>query len=50
MAQLLRSVRINRLVIAVIFTVLVADTAPHPSLGPGLIQTEISQLQQALRR
>jgi hypothetical protein len=50
MAKLLRSIHVNRLIIAVAFTVLVADTVPHPSLGPGLIESEIGQLQQVLWR
>jgi hypothetical protein len=48
MAQILRSIQFNRLAIAVAFTLLVADTVPHPSLGPGLIASELQQLQPAL--
>jgi hypothetical protein len=49
MAKVFRSIHFDRLAIAFAFTLLMADTVPHPSLGPGLIESEIQQIQQALR-
>jgi hypothetical protein len=33
------NIKINRLILAVAATFLVADTYPHPQLSPGLVET-----------
>jgi len=43
--ELLREIKLNRIVFAVIATVLVADTIPHPNLQPGLLASSWSYLQ-----
>lgn len=47
MLSSLRSIQSNRLVLALMLTFLLADTYPHPSLGPGLVETLIAQARQA---
>jgi hypothetical protein len=42
------NIRINRLILAVAATVLLADTYPHPSLSAGLVETLGTRLQVAL--
>lgn len=34
-----RNFKWNRLAIVLLATLIIADTAPHPELGPGLLQT-----------
>jgi hypothetical protein len=38
------SIKINRLVIAIAITFLVADTYPHPQLSPGVVETLSSRV------
>ena len=47
MLQILRPYHLafERLLIAFIFTFIVADLYPHPSLSPGLIMSTVSYLQ-----
>lgn len=33
------TLKINRLILAIIITFIVADTYPHPNLAPGLVET-----------
>jgi hypothetical protein len=33
------SIKVNRLILAILVTFLIADTYPHPHLAPGLIET-----------
>lgn len=35
----------HRLMLAMLLTLIIADTAPHPQLAPGLLQTLASRLQ-----
>jgi hypothetical protein len=42
------NIQINRLVLAITITFLVADTYPHPQLSPGLIETLGTQIQIGL--
>ncbi|MGF1570587.1 MAG: hypothetical protein ACFCVD_21350 [Nodosilinea sp.] len=43
MATVIRSIRFNRLALALVVTFFVADTFPHPALGPGLLETILSR-------
>ncbi|MEM1243047.1 MAG: hypothetical protein AAGI45_24720 [Cyanobacteria bacterium P01_H01_bin.26] len=47
MLQVLRPyhVAVERLAIAFIFTFIVADLYPHPSLSPGLVMSTVSHFQ-----
>jgi hypothetical protein len=50
--SVLQHVKIGRLMLAISVTVLIADTAPHPSLSAGLLEStwerlEISLMNQA---
>ena len=49
MLQVLRPYHLafERLAIAFIFTFIVADLYPHPSLSPGLIMSTVSHIQAA---
>ena len=38
----------ERLAIAVIFTFIIADLYPHPTLSPGVIMTTVSHIQSAI--
>jgi hypothetical protein len=38
----------HRLILAVLVTFIVADTAPYPQLSPGLLQTLTTQVQTHL--
>lgn len=40
-------IAVERLAIAFIFTFIVADLCPHPSLSPGLLVTAVSYIQSA---
>ncbi|HSM80688.1 MAG TPA: hypothetical protein VLS96_03325 [Nodosilinea sp.] len=40
----------HRLAWALLVTVIVADTAPHPGLSPGLLQSLATQVQTRLSR
>ncbi|MEM1310928.1 MAG: hypothetical protein AAGF98_15795 [Cyanobacteria bacterium P01_H01_bin.153] len=35
--KILQDIKIGRLVIAIVITVLIADTVPHPNLSAGLL-------------
>jgi hypothetical protein len=39
-----REIKINRLLLAILFILLLADTVPHPNLAPGLLQSLASQV------
>jgi hypothetical protein len=43
MGQTLAAIRIDRLLLALAITFLVVDTYPHPSLGPGLVESLITR-------
>lgn len=42
------SIHLNRIILALLLTFLVADTYPHPELGPGLVASTLHQVQQIL--
>lgn len=44
------SIKINRLVLAIAITFLVADTYPHPQLSPGVIETLGTRFQITLNQ
>lgn len=46
MHTLIQSIHLNRLLLALFLTFLIADTYPHPHLSPGLLETALEQLQQ----
>ncbi|MGF1567437.1 MAG: hypothetical protein ACFCVD_05110 [Nodosilinea sp.] len=35
----------SRLLLAILATVVIADTVPHPQLAPGVLQSIVTQLQ-----
>jgi hypothetical protein len=39
MSKTLTAIRIDRVLLALAITFLVVDTYPHPSLGPGLVES-----------
>jgi len=41
--QIAREIKLNRLLWAVGLTILMADTVPHPSLSPGVVESVISR-------
>jgi hypothetical protein len=41
--QIAREIKVNRLLWAIGLTVLMADTVPHPSLSPGVVESAISR-------
>lgn len=43
--QILKEVRIGRLVFAVFVTLLIADTVPHPGLSAGLVESSLNRMQ-----
>lgn len=44
-----RDFKWNRLAFALLATLIVADTAPHPQLAPGLLQTLAGRVQTSLQ-
>ncbi|MBW4485529.1 MAG: hypothetical protein KME14_23590 [Tildeniella torsiva UHER 1998/13D] len=44
-----RDFKWNRLAFALLATLIVADTAPHPQLAPGLLQTLAARVQTSLQ-
>jgi hypothetical protein len=42
--QIVREIKLNRLLWAIGLTILIADTVPHPGLAPGVLQGVIDQL------
>lgn len=43
-----RNFKWNRLAFVLLATLILADTAPHPQLGPGLLQTLAVRAQSSL--
>jgi len=43
--SVLQHVKIGRLMLAIAVTVLIADTAPHPSLSAGLLESSWNRLE-----
>lgn len=46
--QVLKEIKIGRLVLAFVVTLLIADSVPHPSLSSGLIESSWTYLSQNL--
>ncbi|MDB9528882.1 hypothetical protein PN498_23010 [Oscillatoria sp. CS-180] len=46
--QILKEVKIGRLVLALVVTLLLADTMPHPSLSAGLLESSFGWAQSSL--
>ena len=46
--SVLQHVKIGRLMLAIAVTVLIADTAPHPSLSAGLLESTWERLEISL--
>ncbi|MBD2110921.1 MULTISPECIES: hypothetical protein [Cyanophyceae] len=44
-----RDFKWNRIAFALLATLIIADTAPHPQLSPGLLQTFAVQVQSSLQ-
>ena len=44
----LRAIKVGRLLLAVVVTMIVADTVPHPNLSPGLLESSVTQLRLRL--
>ncbi|MBD2108837.1 hypothetical protein [Nodosilinea sp. FACHB-13] len=44
-----RDFKWNRIAFALLATLILADTAPHPQLSPGLLQTFVVQVQSSLQ-
>ena len=42
--QVLKEIKLGRLVLAIVITVLIADTVPHPNLSAGLLANSLGQL------
>lgn len=45
MMQALKEIKMGRLVLAVVVTLLVADTVPHPRLSAGVIENSLQWMQ-----
>ncbi|MEO0491549.1 MAG: hypothetical protein AAF215_22085 [Cyanobacteria bacterium P01_A01_bin.123] len=43
--QILKEIKLSRLVLAVVITLLIADTVPHPSLSDGLLEDSLGLIQ-----
>ncbi|MGD1944383.1 MAG: hypothetical protein ACFB0G_24060 [Leptolyngbyaceae cyanobacterium] len=41
--QILKEIKLGRLVLAIAVTVLVSDTVPHPNLSAGLLENSLGQ-------
>jgi type IV secretory pathway VirB2 component (pilin) len=41
----LHEIKLQRVVLAIVLVFIVADTSPHPSLSPGLIEHTLNKLQ-----
>jgi hypothetical protein len=46
--QVIKEIKLGRLAFAVLITVLIADTAPHPSLSAGLLESSWQRLEDSL--
>jgi hypothetical protein len=46
--QIIQDIKIERLVLALGVTLLVADTVPHPHLSPGLVEHGLRRVQAGL--
>ena len=46
MGTVWQSIRMGRLMLALMITFLIADTYPHPKLHPGVIETVILQIKE----
>jgi len=46
--QVIQDIKLGRLAFAVLITVLIADTAPHPSLSAGLLESSWNRLEDSL--
>ncbi len=42
--QVLKEIKLGRLVLAIVITVLIADTVPHPNLSAGLLANSLGHL------
>ncbi|MEM1289850.1 MAG: hypothetical protein AAGH67_00040 [Cyanobacteria bacterium P01_H01_bin.162] len=43
--QLLKEIKLSRLILAMVITLLIADTVPHPSLSDGLLTNSWNLIQ-----
>jgi hypothetical protein len=48
--QIIKEIKIERLLLALGTTLLVADTVPHPHLSAGLVEHSLYQVQDELMR
>ncbi|MEM8809006.1 MAG: hypothetical protein AAGF01_23550 [Cyanobacteria bacterium P01_G01_bin.38] len=51
--QILKEIKLSRLVLAIAITLLIADTVPHPSLSDGLLENSwnlMTRVQQLMAR
>lgn len=46
--QIIQDIKIERLVLALGITLLIADTAPHPNLSAGLVEQALNRVQAGL--
>jgi hypothetical protein len=48
--QIIKGIKIERLLLALGITLLIADTVPHPHLSPGLVEHALHRVQAGLMR
>lgn len=46
--QVLKEIKLGRLAFAVLITMLIADTAPHPNLSAGFLENSWNRLEASL--
>ena len=48
--QVLKDIKLGRLAFSVLITVLIADTAPHPNLSAGLLESTWHRVEASLQQ